>query len=679
MASDPTTPAATSNAATAASRAEWAAHLAGAREFYRGEALAGRGGRAVQTAYATEMDGLVRRITERAARETSEPWVVAALGGYGRRTLCLHSDLDILIVFDRAIGPSEERFVKAILQPLWDLKLTVGHHIRELAEFGSGEDDRNPEFLMALCDLRLLVGDVRLFDEVCEVVHRGGSQRTEHLVAALLPLIDTRYSEFNDTVYQLEPDVKKAPGGLRDISAVRLLRSLARDTFAGRMRPEAERLEEAEEFLFRVRSVLHAVAARDTNLLTHELQEAVAEALGATGTGPRLRVESLMGEYFRHARGVVQALNWTRSVVRPPAPIAEPGSVTEHVAVAADGIRFVDAARAVAQPTVWLEAFEVAIANGYPVSDQVRAVIQEHVGRYTADYFVASEESRLRLRTMLYPRPGLSARLGDMLECGLLGTLFPEFEKIRCRVIRDFYHKYTVDEHTLLTIRNLEALWHPASAGRARFTSILNEVRSPELLALALLYHDIGKWRDDDHSIESVRLAGPMLARLQLTEEDRNTVEFLIRHHLAMSRVVFRHDFGDPDVVAEFAALVGSEEHLKMLCLMTLVDIEAVAPGTLTPYKEDLLWRLYIDAYTHLTFGYVDDLIQRDQADRGLVMASPLTTSPRRNCRHSSMDCLAGTSASSDCRPSIATSGSRATCSTETCTCRSSGATRSGN
>ncbi|MCC7044306.1 MAG: HD domain-containing protein [Acidobacteria bacterium] len=621
MSSEPVTPASSSGASRPASRAEWAAHLAASRDVYRVEALAGRGGRATQTAYALAIDDLVRRITERAARETKEPWVVAALGGYGRRTLCLHSDVDLLIVFDRAIGPSEERFVNAILQPLWDLKLTVGHHIRELAEFDQPGADANPEFDMALCDLRLLTGDVRLFDDLCAVVHRGDARRAEHLVATLLPLIDARYSEFNDTVYQLEPDVKKAPGGLRDIAAVRLLRSLARESFAGRMRPEGERIDEAEEFLFRVRSVLHAVAGRDTNLLTHELQETVADTLGVPGAEPRLRVESLMGEYFRHARGVVQALTWTRHVVRPPAPIAEPGPVTEHVAVAADGIRFVDPARAVAQPAVWLEAFEVAIANGYPVSDDVRGIIQEHVGRYTADYFVASEEARLRLRAMLYPRPGLAARLGDMLECGLLGTLFPEFEKIRCRVIRDFYHKYTVDEHTLLTIRNLEALWHPASAGRARFTSILNEVRAPELLALALLYHDIGKWRDDDHSVESVRLAEPMLARLQLSEEDRHTVEFLIRQHLAMSRVIFRHDFGDPDIVAAFAALVGSEELLKMLCLMTLVDIEAVAPGTLTPYKEDLLWRLYIDAYNHLTFGYADDLIQKDQADRALVMA----------------------------------------------------------
>lgn len=621
MSQDPMTSERLSASTRREAQARWTARLTAARDLYRVEAMAGRGGRAVQAAYAAAIDDLVRRVTDRATRETVEPWLVAAVGGYGRKTLCLHSDVDLLIVFDRPIGPGEERFINALLQPLWDMKLTVGQHVRELADFEVAEDDQNPEFLMALCDLRLLTGDVRLFDELCGLVHRGDARRAERLIATLLPLIEERYAEFNDTVYQLEPDVKKAPGGLRDIAATRLLRSLARDAIAGRVRPDTDRLEEAEEFLFRVRSVLHAIAGRDTNILTHELQETVAETLGATGAEPRLRVEALMGEYFRHARGVVQGLSWARGVVRPPAPIANPGPVTEHVAVGTDGVRFVDPARATAQPAVWLEAFEVAIANGYPVSDEVRACIQENIGRYTADYFMASEDARLRVRAMLCPRPGLASRLGEMLECGLLSTLFPEFEKIRSRVIRDFYHKYTVDEHTLLTIRSLESLRHPSSAGRARFTSILNEVRDPELLVLALLYHDIGKWRDDDHSIESVRLAQPMLERLQLSEEDRHTVEFLIRHHLAMSRVVFRHDFGDPDIVASFAALVGSEELLKMLCLMTLVDIEAVAPGTLTPYKEDLLWRLYVDAYNHLTFGYADDLIQKNQADRALVMA----------------------------------------------------------
>ncbi|HVW06164.1 MAG TPA: hypothetical protein VHB78_14230 [Vicinamibacterales bacterium] len=600
--------------------AQLSALLAAARDEYTMAARAGRGGRAVQVRYAASVDGLIRRLAERAAQETVRPYVVCALGGYGRRTLCLNSDIDVLVVFDGAIGADEERFVKALLQPLWDLKFTVGHHIREIAEFDV-VDEQNPEFLMALCDLRLLTGDVRLFDDLFARVHRGESERAGRLVDVLLTLIDERYAEFNDTLYQLEPDIKKAPGGLRDISAVRLIRSLARDVFNGRTRPEVERLDDAEEFLFRVRSILHVESGRDTNVLTHELQEPVSEMLGIPGADAQKRVEALMGEYFRHARAVASALAWARGIVHPPAPLSEPGAVTESVAVGPDGIRFVDPVKAVAQPAVWLEAFEVAIANGYPVSDQVRACIQENVGRYTADYFVATEDARLRLRAMLSPRPGLSARLSDMLECGLLGTIFPEFEKIHCRVIRDFYHKYTVDEHTLLTIRYLESLWHPTSASRARFASILNEVRAPELLTLALLYHDVGKWRDDDHAIESLRLAEPMLARLQLPEEDRHTVEFLIRQHLIMSTVVFRRDFGDPETIADFASHVGSEELLKMLTLLTLVDIDAVAPGTLTPWKEDLLWRVYVDTYNHLTLGYADELIQKDQADRALVIA----------------------------------------------------------
>jgi [protein-PII] uridylyltransferase len=603
-----------------AHRAQLAERLTAAREEYATAARAGRAGRAVQVRYAGEVDGLIRRLADRAAEDPVRPFVVCALGGYGRRTLCLNSDIDVLVVFDGAIGGAEERFVNALLQPLWDLKLTVGHHIRELAEFDV-IDDQNPEFLMALCDLRLLTGDVALFDEVFRRVHREEATRADRLIDVLLTLIDERYAEFNNTLYQLEPDVKKAPGGLRDIFAVRVIRSLARETFAGRSRPEVDQIDAAEEFLFRVRSILHVEAGRETNVLTHDWQEPVAEMLGLPGADARQRVEALMTEYFRHARSVARALDWTRRVVRPPAPLADPGPVTGHIAVGADGIRFIDPASAVGQPAVWLEAFEVAIANGYPVSDDVRACIRENVGRYTADYFMAGEEARLRLRAMLSPRPGLSARLSDMLDCGLLTAIFPEFEKIHCRVIRDFYHRYTVDEHTLLTIRYLESLRHPESASRARFTSILNEIHAPELLTLALLYHDIGKWSDDDHAVESLRLARPMLARLQLDEEDRLTVEFLIRRHLEMSKVTFRRDFGDPETVAAFAALVGSEERLKMLCLMTLVDIDAVAPGTLTPWKEDLLWRLYVDTYNHLTLGYADELIQKDQADRALVVA----------------------------------------------------------
>jgi [protein-PII] uridylyltransferase len=180
--------------------------------------------------------------------------------------------------------------------------------------------------------------------------------------------------------------------------------------------------------------------------------------------------------------------------------------------------------------------------------------------------------------------------------------------------VRDFYHKYTVDEHTLLTIRNFERLMSTQQAYRERIRSVAASLPSPELVVLALLLHDVGKWRDDDHALESVRMAADALDRLQLAPDARDTVLFLIRNHLQMSLVAFRRDTEDPGIVKEFARLLGTEDRLKMLCLMTLADIEAVSPDTLTPWKEELIWRLYVDTYNELTQRYADELIERNQA-----------------------------------------------------------------
>ena len=272
-------------------------------------------------------------------------------------------------------------------------------------------------------------------------------------------------------------------------------------------------------------------------------------------------------------------------------------------------------------PTMWLEAFRVALTEGCPVSEQARSCIEQHVDRYTADDFVATEGDRQQLRSLLVPRVGLYARLSEMHDCGLLGRLFPEFARIQSRVIRDFYHRYTVDEHTLLTIRNIESLRAADVTGRERFAGMLGEVHAPELLVLALLYHDVGKWRGEDHAAESVVMAQPMMERLQLTPEARQTVTFLIKQHLVMSRVAFLRDSEDPDVVSRFAAVVKTEEQLKMLCLLTWADIGAVSPDTLTPWKEELLWRLYVDTYNRLTYGYADDLIAMDHAGLDVVVA----------------------------------------------------------
>lgn len=570
--------------------------------------LAGAAGRAAVERYADCLDAVVRQVVAQAP-PAARPVAVAALGGYGRRHLCLHSDIDILVVFDGPIGPEDERFVRGVLNPLWDLTLTLGHQVRELNEFTRLETD-NPEFLLALVDARPIAGDRSLFDRFSELFHRPEAHA--FIVSSLLQLIAERHAQLDDTLYQLQPDIKDAPGALRDLMALRMIARLTDPALVDRCPAEPARLDEAEDFLLRIRSILHLKTQRNDNTLAHEIQEEAAQLLGYAGE-PQQRVERLMSDYFRHARTVSRSLEWIRRTAPMPVGV--------NLVQSGEGVRFVDAARAAREPQSWLRLFQAAINAGTPVADESLTLIRQHASRYAAEQFFPTASDRAALLHFLKPRPGLYARLSEMHDSGLLGRMFPEFQAISCRVVRDFYHKYTVDEHTLLTIRNLERLNAPKTPGRGRFASLLADMVAPELLVLSLLYHDVGKWRDDDHHLESVRMARRMLERLQMTPESRDIVEFLIREHLQMSLVAFRRDTEDPEIVKRFAGLIGIEERLKMLCLMTLVDIEAVSRDTLTPWREELLWRLYVDTYNHLTLEYGDDLIARDQSELAELLA----------------------------------------------------------
>jgi [protein-PII] uridylyltransferase len=323
-----------------------------------------------------------------------------------------------------------------------------------------------------------------------------------------------------------------------------------------------------------------------------------------------------MSDYFRHARIVSRSLDWARKTA--PVPVGP------NLGLSRDGVRFLDPIQAARTPTSWIGAFQAAIESGSEVSEDALACIQQHVDRYRADDFFPKAQDRAALLRLLKPKPGLYARLSEMHDCGLLGRVFPEFQAISWRVVRDFYHKYTVDEHTLLTIRNLERIGASDAPYRQRFRNVFNELASPELLVLALLLHDVGKWRDDEHALESVRMAEDVLDRMHVSGDARAMVLFLIRHHLRMSLAAFRRDTEDPEVVREFASFIGTEERLKMLCLMTLADVEAVSPETLTPWKEELIWRLYVDTYNHLTQRYADEVIEQDQAGlKELLTALP--------------------------------------------------------
>jgi len=578
------------------------ASLDAARDELRASIARGAGGRGALEHYADRVDALIRQLFTDAGPYDG-PVSIIALGGYGRRHLCLHSDIDLLLLFGSGIGPAEERFVNSFLNPLWDLGVVVGHQVRDIDEFQRLETD-NPEFLLALLDARPVAGARSVFERFTTLFHQAGTHA--FILRSLLALIDERHANFNATLYQLEPDVKEAPGALRDLTATRTIALLTDPLLLRRGPADAARFDDAEDFLLRVRSALHLECGRNQNILSHELQERTAEILGYPGSEPRQRVERLMSDYFRHARIVSRSLEWARRTA--PVPVGP------NLGLTRDGVRFIDPMQAARNPSSWLGAFQAALDAETEVSEEALSCIQQHVDRYRADDFFADADDRAALLRFLKPQPGLYARLSQMHDCGLLGRVFPEFQAISWRVVRDFYHKYTVDEHTLLTIRNLERLITTEDTDRMRFRSILLDLLEPELLVAALLFHDVGKWRDDDHAIESVRMADHVLERLQVTGERRETVLFLIRHHLRMSLAAFRRDTEDPDIVKQFASLVGTEERLKLLCLMTLVDIEAVSPGTLTPWKAELLWRLYVDTYNHLTQRYGDELIERNQA-----------------------------------------------------------------
>ena len=283
-----------------------------------------------------------------------------------------------------------------------------------------------------------------------------------------------------------------------------------------------------------------------------------------------------------------------------------------------DGIAFNDPDAAAEQPSMWVDAFRAAIAHGRALSSDATLCIQENLQRFIADDFVASELDRKALLDLLSPKAGASARLLEMAECGLLERILPELEQIHRRATADASRRSSAAVQAVLPIRRLEMLRHRSSPARGRFTGLLEELRSPELLTLALLLHDVGTRRDHGHARESLRIAQPAIDRLQLATPAAETVRFLIRHHRQMARVAFRRDAGNPDVLTRFATLVGSEELLKMLCLVTLIDIESISPDALTPWKEDRLWRLYTDTSVRLALGPANGA---GQQDAGLAVA----------------------------------------------------------
>jgi len=549
-------------------------------------------------------DELVRQLVE--IRECHEHLCLIAIGGYGRRELYPCSDIDLLLIYSDAHRERAEKSATEVLHDLWDSKLLLGHQVwsvealRELTL-------RDVEFVLALMDGRIVAGDAKLGREVLEdILPSFIRTHSRALIENIVDITEKRHASFRNTIYQLEPDVKESPGGLRDYLVGRWLCALSSSETTGPAISKTD-VENAWGVLARLRIMLHLLRGREQNQLTHRMQEEIARKRGYSEDSLRDGVESLMMEYFLHARILHSVC--LRAIRDAKGESNRAEDLDFHPDTTLNSVSDL------------LDVFLRSLDEKRGLSDRARARIAEALPIVSPT--VSFPDLASRVKKLFKPRPGLYRTLTEMYEVGLLELLFPEFGSIKARVVRDFYHKYTVDEHSLLTIRNIEKLLTTKEHSDLRFRSLLLESSDSELLNIALLLHDIGKRSEGAHVNRGTAMAAKALRRFRLSTDDFETVLFLIRNHLAMSAVIFRRDLEDPQVISRFADLVNDPARLRLLTLMTYADIKAVAPGTLTDWKKDLLWQLYVSTYIKLTLGFGAQRIEEEDVGEKLLNHLP--------------------------------------------------------
>ena len=522
-----------------------------------------------------KVDEVVTRLWNRSGGLSAGGFALIAIGGYGRRTLHPESDLDLLLYFKDGVN---EALVKAVLDPLWDLPFRVGHQIRVASDFKKF-DPEHIESYAAFLDNRHLAGSEAVASEFQNDLLPGFIRRNrDAFLKGLLEAKRQRYLRFGDTVFQLEPDLKDSPGGVRDSHWANWVRK-------GLEGPEEKDAGRVLAFHHCMRNFLHFQAGRNFNVLSWEFQEQIAPKLGYSESPHGEAAETMMRDYFLRASEIArQASMWEEEI----------GGSKNRIAYHSD---FTD-------PFEMIEAFAEAHRKKASLHAVTLTAIRQRLS--SANGILANNPRAGRaILEIMKDRQGIYDTLLAMHEVGLLGKIFPDFEEIRCRVIRDFFHKYTVDEHSLIAIRNIEQL-----PQKHRFSLVLNEIEHPELLLLSLLFHDIGKAHKHDpgnHVHPSTEGVKVILNQLALPREQSDKVTAAIKNHLEMSKIILRRDFSDESVIQQFADVVGNIDNLRMLVLVTYADIKAVNSEVLTSWKEDLLWQLYVETYNLLTLGLADD------------------------------------------------------------------------
>jgi len=541
---------------------------------------------------------------------SGERLALLAVGGYGRFEMAPHSDVDLLFLTPYKITPWAESVIESMLYMLWDLRLKVGHSSRTVKDcLRLGKDDIT--IRTALLEHRHICGDAALATELTERLWAELFRGTEaEFIEAKLAEREARHKKQGGQRYVVEPNVKEGKGGLRDLQTLFWVAKYVHQVSRiADLKPlgvfsdeEYATFEAADEFLWAVRCHLHLITGRAMDQLTFDMQVEVAARMGYEDKGGRRAVEHFMQDYFRHATAVgeltrilltsleashvkreplLQGFIKRRKKVRPPFTMRQGRlTVTTPEDFLADKVNL-------------LRIFQEGLRTGLLIHPDAMRLITANLDQI--DDEMRADKAAVRIFLDLLLKHGNPERaLRRMNELGVLAAFIPEFEPIVAMMQFNMYHSYTVDEHTIQVISALAEIERGERVEELPVASrILNEGVNRKVLYVALFCHDLGKGREEDHSILGARLARVIAPRLGLTKAETKTVEWLVRYHLLMSDVAQKRDLSDPRTLRGFAKAVGTKERLDLLLVLTVCDIRGVGPGVWNNWKAMLLRQLY--------------------------------------------------------------------------------------
>jgi len=570
----------------------------------------------------SSLDVATQRLHPKPNPTASEHLAVIAVGGYGRAEMAPFSDVDLMFLTPYKITAWAESVIESMLYILWDLKLKVGHSSRTIKDcIRLGTEDFT--IRTAMLEHRFLAGDSALAQKLLQRLRIelfSGTGR--EFIEAKLAERDNRHKKQGQR-YMVEPNVKEGKGGLRDLQSlfwiakyIHGVRDAADLVGLGVFTAEEFKgFVAAEDFLWAVRGHLHLLTGRATEQLTFDMQVQVADAMGFKDKDGRRGVEVFMQQYFLHATEVGDLTRIFLTKLEADHVKAEPllerifrrrPKIKDGYVVVNNRIGIQDEKTFLSDKLNLLRIFEEALRTGMLIHPDAMRTIKSNL-KLIDDEMRTTPEAQRIFFDLLLKHGNPERALRRMNELGVLAAFIPEFEPIIAMMQFNMYHSYTVDEHIIQCIMNLSEIEHGVlEEDLPVASSILKRGVDRKVLYTALLLHDIGKGRQEDHAILGAQIARKVAPRLGLNKADSETVEWLVRYHLLMSDMAQKRDIAEPSTVRDFAKAVQTVKRLDLLCVLTVCDIRGVGPTTWNNWKAVLIRALYRQTKRGLENGLED-------------------------------------------------------------------------